>query len=91
MLHQSCTQLRDSLARFHIAPNILLVSEHVHQKMLCGIEEYENLFEFISDPDHEKYEETMEWVDGAFDPEYFDKDKISFDDHDERLKIAFKQ
>ena len=31
----------------------------------------------------------IEGVGGAFDSEYFDKDEISFDDPDERWKIAF--
>ena len=45
--------------------------------------------EIINNPDHEEYEEMIEWAGGAFDPEYFDKEEVSFDDPDERWKIAF--
>ncbi len=45
----------------------------------------------INNPDHEEYEETLEWVGGAFDPEYFDVEEVGFDDPDERWKIAFKK
>jgi len=56
-----------------------------------GIGGYENFLKVISDPNHKEYEEMIEWVGGAFDPEYFDKDEISFDDPDERWEIAFKK
>ncbi len=37
-----------------------------------GIWGYENLLEIISDPTHEEYEDTIEWLGDEFDPEYFD-------------------
>jgi len=54
-----------------------------------GIGGYENLLEIISDPDHEEYEEMMEWLGGEFDPEHFDAKEVSFDDPDKRRKIAY--
>jgi hypothetical protein len=33
-----------------------------------GVWGYEDFLEIISNPDHEEYEETMEWAGGAFDP-----------------------
>lgn len=56
-----------------------------------GIGGYEDFLKIINNPDHKEYEETMEWVGGAFDPEYFDVEEVSFDDPDERWKIAFKK
>ena len=56
-----------------------------------GIGGYEDFLKILNNPDHEEYEETMEWVGGAFDPEYFDVEEVSFDDPDERWKIAFKK
>ena len=53
---------------------------------VVGIWGYEKFLKVIGDPYHE---EMIEWVGGAFDSEYFDKDEISFDDPDERWKIAF--
>ncbi len=55
-----------------------------------GVGGYEDFLEIISNPDHGEYESVIEWVGGVFDPEYFDKEEISFDDPDERWKIAFK-
>jgi hypothetical protein len=37
------------------------------------------------DPRHERYEEMLEWA-GDFEPEYFDKDDIAFDDPAKRFK-----
>ena len=50
---------------------------------------YYNLLEIINDPNHEDYEETLDWLGGKFDPEHFDISEVSFDDPDKRRKIAF--
>ena len=42
-----------------------------------GVWGYENLLEIVKDPEHEEYEEYMEWLGGAFDPKYFNKDEIN--------------
>jgi hypothetical protein len=36
-----------------------------------GIWGYEELLEVLKDPQHEEYEERLEWLGGAFDPEAF--------------------
>ncbi|HID95704.1 MAG TPA: plasmid pRiA4b ORF-3 family protein [Candidatus Latescibacteria bacterium] len=54
-----------------------------------GIGGYYNLLEIIRDPNHEGYEEMIEWLGGEFDPEHFDVKGVSFDDPDKRRKIAF--
>lgn len=56
-----------------------------------GVGGYEYFLKIISDPDHEEYEEMIEWAGGSFDPEHFDIEEVSFDDPDERWKIAFEQ
>ncbi|TAL34445.1 MAG: plasmid pRiA4b ORF-3 family protein [Spirochaetes bacterium] len=38
---------------------------------------YESLLETLKDPDHDEYEETMEWLGGEFDPEMLDIDEIN--------------
>ena len=38
---------------------------------------YFNLLEIISDPDHEEYEEMIEWLGDEFDPEAFDKEEAN--------------
>jgi len=45
---------------------------------LGGILGYEDLLEILKDPEHDEYEETVEWLGEDFDPEYFDPKDISF-------------
>jgi hypothetical protein len=33
--------------------------------------------EIVSDPNHEEYEERMEWLGEEFDPEYFDMEQVN--------------
>lgn len=47
---------------------------------------YEELLEAIMDPNHKRHEELSDWVEGDFDPEYFDIDNIVFDDPKKRLE-----
>jgi hypothetical protein len=51
---------------------------------------YEELMEILSDPSHEEYEETKEWIDslngGTFDPTHFDPTEVRFIDPKQRLK-----
>jgi len=51
-----------------------------------GVWGYEELLEIIKDPDHEEYEEMIEWVGEDFDPEYFNPQEVVFDDPDEYLE-----
>ncbi|GFO96830.1 plasmid priA4b ORF-3 family protein [groundwater metagenome] len=55
-----------------------------------GIWGYEDFLEIIKNPDHEEYEEMLEWAGGEFDPEHFDCGEVSFDDPAKRLKIALE-
>ncbi|AKB46020.1 MAG: plasmid pRiA4b ORF-3 family protein, partial [Methanosarcina vacuolata] len=43
-----------------------------------GIWGYENMLEILKDPEHEEYEDTVEWLGEDFDPEYFDPKDVSF-------------
>ena len=54
-----------------------------------GVWGYKDLLEIISDPDHEEYDEMMEWLDEDFDPEAFDAALVEFDDPRERWDLAF--
>jgi hypothetical protein len=42
-----------------------------------GIWGYEEIKKILVNSKHEQYEETMEWLGGEFDPDYFDKNKIN--------------
>ncbi|MBC8181572.1 plasmid pRiA4b ORF-3 family protein [candidate division KSB1 bacterium] len=42
-----------------------------------GIMGYLNLLEVIADPNHEEYNELMEWLGVKFHPEKFDKNKVN--------------
>lgn len=43
-----------------------------------GVYGYEAMLEVLKDPEHEEYEDTVEWLGEDFDPEYFDPEDISF-------------
>ncbi|MDI9394771.1 MAG: plasmid pRiA4b ORF-3 family protein [Euryarchaeota archaeon] len=43
-----------------------------------GIWGYEEMLEILKDPEHEEYEDTVSWLGGDFDPEYFDPKDVSF-------------
>ena len=50
---------------------------------------YAELLEIINNPEHEEYEEMLEWLGGKFDPEHFDMREVGFDNPDKRRKFAF--
>jgi len=54
-----------------------------------GVGGYADFLEIIGNPGHEEYHDMLTWVGGTFDPEHFDPDEISFDNPDERWKIAW--
>ena len=56
-----------------------------------GIWRYKELLAILQDPNHAEYKETLEWVGKDFNPEYFDKDEINFEDPRKRLKIAINE
>jgi hypothetical protein len=43
-----------------------------------GIGGYEGLLEILKDPEHEEYEDTLEWLGEDFDPEHFDPKDVIF-------------
>lgn len=54
-----------------------------------GVGGYADFLEIIGNPGHEEYHDTLTWLGDTFDPEHFDPDEISFDNPDERWKIAW--
>ncbi len=56
-----------------------------------GIQGYENFLEIIANPNHDEYDEMLEWAGGEFEPEHFDIKEIKFDDPQKRFKIAFEE
>ncbi len=55
-----------------------------------GIWGYQHFLEAIMNPAHEEHEEMLRWAGGKFDPEHFDVREVTFDDPDERYRIAFE-
>ena len=53
-----------------------------------GMWGYEEFLEAMLDPEHEEHKEMMEWYGGDFDPEYFDKEDVSFLDPKKRLQYV---
>ena len=56
-----------------------------------GIPGYEELLQTISNPFHEEYESTIEWLGGGYAPDAFDSTKVHFDDPKKRWKAAFER
>ena len=54
-----------------------------------GIWGYAELLEILGNPNHEEYEEMLEWLGGEFDPEKFNVEEISFGDPEKRRKMGF--
>ncbi|MCR4433874.1 MAG: plasmid pRiA4b ORF-3 family protein [Caldiserica bacterium] len=54
-----------------------------------GVGGYAEFLEIIKNPKHERFEEMQEWINGEFDPEYFDPEEVKFDDPKKRLKELF--
>jgi hypothetical protein len=50
---------------------------------------YENIVAVMSDPSHEEYESTLQWLGGRFDPERFDARRVKFDHPGKRWDMAF--
>jgi hypothetical protein len=48
-----------------------------------GVWGYEELLEIINDPNHEEYEERMEWLGYLFKPEEFNPDSVKFNNPSE--------
>ncbi|NLF42957.1 MAG: plasmid pRiA4b ORF-3 family protein, partial [Bacteroidales bacterium] len=52
-------------------------------KMNCPPEDcggaygYANLREILKQPDHEEYNDSLEWLGREFDPTFFDKDEVN--------------
>ncbi|CAG9333450.1 unnamed protein product [Blepharisma stoltei] len=45
-----------------------------------GVSGYENVLEILSDPYHEEFEQTIDWIPDDFNSEYFSAGDIAFDD-----------
>jgi hypothetical protein len=54
-----------------------------------GVWGYQDLLKVLKNPEHEEYEDLLNWVGGKFDPEYFDPQKVRFMDPVKRRKSAF--
>ena len=54
-----------------------------------GIWGYAELLEILGNPNHEEFEEMLEWLGGEVDPEHFDVEEISFGDPKKRRKTGF--
>ncbi|KYK32523.1 MAG: plasmid pRiA4b ORF-3 family protein [Theionarchaea archaeon] len=52
-----------------------------------GIWGYEEFLVIIKDPEHEEYEDMLDWIGGEFDPEHFDIKDVQFDDPVQRRKM----
>ncbi len=55
-----------------------------------GVYGYYSLLEIISNPDHDEYEGTVQWLGGSYGPDKFDKRSVQFDDPTDRWMHAFR-
>ena len=51
---------------------------------------YQQLLETISNPRHQNYRDTLEWLGDSFDPEAFNASTVRFDDPKVRWQTAFR-
>lgn len=68
-------------------PNCLAGERSCPPEDCGGIWGYDELLEIMRDPNHEEYEERMEWLGGDFDPEDFNPGSVIFDDPKKRLEM----
>ncbi len=54
-----------------------------------GVTGYKELVKVIGDGSHEEYDEMMQWLGGAYDPDAFDAKAVRFDSPKKRFKQAF--
>jgi hypothetical protein len=54
-----------------------------------GVWGYRDFLKVLKNPEHEDYEDLLNWVGGKFDPEYFDPKKVRFMNPTKRRKAAF--
>jgi len=54
-----------------------------------GVWGYEKLLQIMSDPSHEEYKSTIEWLGGTYEAEAFNPKNVRFDDPQKRWKNAF--
>jgi hypothetical protein len=50
---------------------------------------YMDLLKIIADPEHEEYDEMIEWLGEEFDPEQFDPQEVLFEDPESRWEFAY--
>ena len=55
-----------------------------------GIHGYKELLVVLSDPMHEEYPSTLQWVGLDYDPAAFDPGNVRFDDPKTRWQMAFE-
>ncbi|GEM_PF-69955 len=54
-----------------------------------GVSGYADFLRIIADPADEEHDETLHWVGGTFNPEYFDPSAVHFDDSQLRWRVAY--
>ncbi|HYA40778.1 MAG TPA: plasmid pRiA4b ORF-3 family protein, partial [Syntrophobacteraceae bacterium] len=62
-----------------------------------GVPGYHRVLEILGNPDHDEYQETIDWVKGqtrggrTYQPDKFNPEKVHFDNPKKRWKIAFSR
>jgi hypothetical protein len=56
-----------------------------------GVHGYAELLAAIADPEHDRRDELLAWVGGAWDPDAFDSAAVRFDDPKRRWRNAFRR
>ena len=69
--------------------NYLANMRKLQHSRVRKLEYHTNFLKVLKNPEHEEYEDLLNWVGGKFDPEYFDPQKVRFMDPVKRRKSAF--
>jgi hypothetical protein len=75
--HQIVVEKRLAPETGRAYPVCLAGERHGPPEDCGGIPGFYNLLEAISDPEHERHEELLDWLGGAFDPEAFSVDEVN--------------
>ena len=55
-----------------------------------GVGGYMEMLQILKQPRHSEHKSTLTWLGGAYNPFYFDEDKVRFENPEKRFEIAFE-
>ena len=75
--HDIILEKIDPDIKYKDLPVCIAGKNHCPPEDCGGVWGYEDLLYILKNPDHEDYEDYMEWLGGDFDPKYFNKNEVN--------------